>query len=299
MDYYLEIKNELIENEITKRAKDYSKNKSDLMHYYNVGKLLVEAQGGESRAKYGDGLIKEYSIKLTIDLGKGYSTRTLKRMRKFYLYIQKGTTLSTLLNWYHYVELLELINIDEINYYINEIENKNYSIRELKSRIKLKEYERLDNKVKNELISNQEPSIIDLVKNPIMIRNSLNINEITEKILKKFILEDLDNFLKELGSGFLYVGNEYKIKIGDSYNYIDLLLFNYKYNCFVVIELKITELKKEHIGQIEVYMNYIDKHVKEINHDKTIGIIICKHDNKLIMEYCSDKRIISREFKLV
>ena len=182
MDYYLEIKNELVENEITKRAKDYSKNKSDLIHYYNVGKLLVEAQGGESRAKYGDGLIKEYSIKLTIDLGKGYSTRTLKRMRKFYLYIQKGTTLSTLLNWYHYVELLELINIDEINYYINEIENKNYSIRELKSRIKLKEYERLDNKVKNELISNQEPSIIDLVKNPIMIRNSLNINEITEKI---------------------------------------------------------------------------------------------------------------------
>ena len=125
------------------------------------------------------------------------------------------------------------------------------------------------------------------------------MTEISEKFLKKLILEDLDNFLKELGTGFLYVGNEYKIKMGNTFNYIDLLLFNIKFNCYVVVELKITELKKEHIGQIEVYMNYIDKHVKEIHHDKTIGIIICKKDNKLIMEYSSDKRIISREFILV
>ena len=121
MNYYNEIKNELIENELTKKAKDYSKNKSDLMHYYNVGKLLIEAQGGEERAKYGDGLIKEYAEKLTTDLGVGYSTRTLKRMRRFYLYIKKGTTLSTLLNWYHYVEILTLDDINEINYFINPI----------------------------------------------------------------------------------------------------------------------------------------------------------------------------------
>ena len=117
--------------------------------------------------------------------------------------------------------------------------------------------------------------------------------------MKQLILEDLDNFLKELGDGFSYIGSEYKIKIGDRYNYIDLLLFNIKYNCYVVVELKIIELKKEHIGQIEVYMIYIDKNIKTINQDKTIGIIICKKDNHFVMEYCSDDRILAREYNLV
>jgi len=106
-------------------------------------------------------------------------------------------------------------------------------------------------------------------------------------------------FLKELGNGFCFIGSEYKIKIGDRYNYIDLLLFNYEFNCFVVVELKVTELKKEHIGQIEFYMNYIDKNLKNINQNKTIGIIICKKENKYVIEYCSDDRIISREYELV
>ena len=105
--------------------------------------------------------------------------------------------------------------------------------------------------------------------------------------------------MKELGNGFCYIGNEYKIKIGDRYNYIDLLLFNYEYNCYVVVELKVTELKKEHIGQIEIYMNYIDNNLRKINQEKTIGIIICKKDNKYVIEYYSDSRIISREYELV
>ena len=105
--------------------------------------------------------------------------------------------------------------------------------------------------------------------------------------------------MQELGTGFCFISNEYPIKIGNNYNYIDLLLFNYEYNCFIVVELKTTKLKKEHIGQIEVYMNYIDKNLKKSNQDKTIGIIICKKDNEYIIEYCSDKRIISREFELV
>ncbi len=115
MNYYNEIKNELINNEITKRVKDYSKNKSDLNTYYNVGKLLVEAQGGEKRAKYGDGLIKEYSKKLTLELGKGYSAMNLKNMRKFYIKIKKGQTLSVQLSWSHYVELLPFDDINKIN----------------------------------------------------------------------------------------------------------------------------------------------------------------------------------------
>ena len=193
MDYYLEIKNELVENEITKRVKDYSKNKSDLMHYYNVGKLLVEAQGGEQNTTYGNSLIKEYSKRLTIELGKGYSWRNLYNMRTYYLLLSRNTKLQALpaiLSWSHIVELLPIHDVNEITYYI--------------------------------------------------------------------------------GEGFSFIKDEYEIKIGDKFNYIDILLFNVEFNCYVVIELKITELKKENIGQIEVYMNYIDKHIKKIYHDKTI-----------------------------
>ena len=112
-------------------------------------------------------------------------------------------------------------------------------------------------------------------------------------------MEDLDSFLKELGNSFSYIASEYKIKIGTSYNYIDLLLYNIEFNCYVVVELKVTELKKEHIGQIEVYMNYIDKNLRKVTQDKMIGIVICKKGNKFIMEYCSDKRILAKEYKLV
>ena len=299
MDYYEEIKNELIENEVYKKAKDYSKNKSDLMHYYNVGKLLIDAQGGEARARYGDGLIKEYANRLTKDLGYGYSTRSLKRMRKLYIYIEKGTTLSTLLSWYHYVELLVLDDTNEINYYISIVINSNLSVRQLRQRIKNKEYQRLDESTKNKLIKKEETIVSDFIKNPVVINNSLNIEIISEKYLKKLILEDIEGFMNELGSGFCFIGSEYKIKIGEVYNYIDLLLFNIEYNCYVVVELKVSELKKEHIGQIQVYMNYIDKNIKNINHDKTIGIIICKRDNKLVLEYSSDQRIFSSEFMLI
>ena len=136
----------------------------------------------------------------------------------------------------------------------------------------------------------------DFVKNPIIIRNSYNYTEISEKVLQKLILEDIEYFMHELGNSFCFIGSEYRIKIGDSYNYIDLLLYNIKFKCYVVVELKVTELKKEHIGQITTYMNYIDKNLKTIEEDKTIGIIIVKKDNHFIMEYCSDDRLISREY---
>ena len=289
INYYGEIKQELINNEITKRVKDYSKNRSDLKTYYNVGKLLSEAG-----KHYGEGIIKEYSKKLTSELGKGYNSASLKRMRQFYLIIEKGATVSHLLTWSHYTELLPVNDINKINYYIKIIEQQNLSVRELRERIKNQEYERLDDKTKEKLINNEEPKIIDLIKNPILIKNKYKNKEISEKMLQEIILEQLSSFMKELGKGFSFIENEYKIKIGDRYNYIDMLLFNYIYNCFIVIEIKITELKKEHIGQIETYMNYIDKNIKEIDQDKTIGIIVCKKGNRYIMEYVSDSRIYQR-----
>lgn len=180
---------------------------------------------------------------------------------------------------------------DKMYYYANLSIKENLSKRQLQLKIKNKEYERLDNKTKEKLITKEETKVTDFIKNPTIIKNSNNYEEISEKVLKRLILEDMKNFLKELGKGFTYISDEYKIKIGDTYNYIDLLLYNIKYRCYVIIELKVTDLKKEHIGQIQIYMNYVNKNIKSIYEDKTIGIIIVKKDNKFVMEYCSDERI--------
>ena len=297
MKYYNEIKNKLIDNEVYKKVKDYSKNRNDLSTYYEVGKLLYEAGN-----KYGEGIIKKYSERLVIEVGKKYNKRTLFRMRQFYnmIEIQKVSPVATQLTWSHYCELLPLKDINEINYYVKITIEQCLSKRQLRERIRNKEYQRLDDNTKLKLINKEETKINDFVKNPIVIHNKYNLDKerISEKVLQNLILEDIPSFLEELGTGYSFIKNEYKIKIGNNYNYIDLLLFNIKYNCYVVIELKVTELKKKHIGQIEVYMNYIDKHIKTINQDKTIGIIITKRDNHYYIEYSSDKRILTREYIL-
>jgi len=293
MNYYDEIKKELISNETNKKVKDYSKNQYELRRYYNVGKLLLEAGNN-----YGEGIIKEYSIKLKKELGKKYSVRYLFDIRRLYLF-SKVHPLDAQLTMSHYRLLFPINDDSEINYYINQVIGRNLSKRQLESMIKSNEYQRLPEDTKNKLISKKVPNVVDFVKNPIIIKNNHNYETITEKILQNLILEDIPSFLKELGNGFTFIENEYKIKIGNTYNYIDLLLFNIEHNCYVVIELKVTELKKEHIGQIEIYMNYIDNHLRKINHNKTKGIIISKQDNKYIIKYCSDNRIIARKYELV
>ena len=295
INYYEKIKQELLNNEISKLAKRNSINNSDLTTYYNVGKMLSEA--GKS---YGENIIGKYSVKLTQELGKKYNTTTLKRMRQFYLLIEKGARFGHQLSWSHYVELIPIKNINEVNYYINICEKELLTRDELRNRIKSKEYERLSEETKNKLITNEELKLTDLVPNPIMIPSCdyIDINSISEKYLQETIMLNISSFLRKLGNGFSFIDNEYKIKIGNNYNYIDLLLYNVKFKCYVVVELKVTVLKKEHIGQIEVYMNYIDKNVKELTDNKTIGIIICSKNNQFIIEYCSDERIFAREFKI-
>ena len=294
MNYYNEIKEQIINNEITKRVKDYSKNRSDLQTYYNVGKLLSEAG-----KHYGEGIIKEYSKKLTLEFGKGYSPTRLKYIRRFYEVSIKCPSVTDVLTYTHYCELIWFNDYNKINYYIKICVEQNLSVRQLRERIKNNEYERLDENTKLKLITKAESKVEDLIKNPIIIKNNTNYEHISEKALQKMILEDIPSFLDELGTGFTFIRNEYKIKIGSTYNYIDLLLYNIEFNCYVVVELKITELKKEHIGQIEIYMNYIDNNLRKINQNKTIGIIICRKNNKYIIEYCSDKRIIAKEYELV
>ena len=291
MNYYNEIKNEIIDIETYKKIKDYSKNKRELEGYYKIGELLIEAQGGEERAKYGDGLIKDYSKKLTQELGKNYSERNLRNMRKFYSLFKDEiwNAVRSNLSWTHYRELLLLNDKNEIRYYIKIVNEQNIGYRQLHEKIKNKEYERLDDKTKEKLIKNEETKIGDYIKKPILIKTNEEI--ITEKALKNTIIENIEEFMKELGEGYSFIKSEYKISDYGTNNYIDILLFNYIYNCFVVVELKVTELKKEHIGQIQTYMNYIDNNLKQITQNKTIGIIITKKDNEFVMNYCNNEYI--------
>ena len=295
MDYYEEIKNKIIDNETYERVKDYSKERHRVITYYEIGKLLNEAGG-----KYGDNVINEYSKKLVVEVGKKYNRRTLFRMRQFYRTFsnEKVSPLVTQLTWTHYLVLLSVKDSNAVNYYIDQIFKRNLSKRQLEEVIKSKEYERLPDETKNKIIKEEKLEVKDLVPNPILIKNKNNIEIVTEKVLHNLILEDIPSFMKELGNGYSFIDDEYKIKIGDTYHKIDLLLFNIKYNAYVVVELKVSEFKVEYISQVQKYMNYIDKNVKEITNNNTIGILICKRENKYVIEYCSDERIVVRKYVL-
>ena len=219
-------------------------------------------------------------------------------MRQFYLF-KKGQPVVDQLSWSHYTILLSIKDESKRNYYIDKCSKYNISKRKLSELIKSKEYERLSDETKNKLINKEKINIKDNILNPIVINTfNKNIDIFNEKVLKELILNDISNFMKQLGNGYSFIDSEYPILIGDRYYYIDLLLFNITFNCFIVIELKITELKKEHIGQIKTYMNFIDSNLKSIYQDNTIGIIICKKDNKYIIEYCSDDRVFRTTYQL-
>lgn len=295
MNYYNEIKNKIIDNEIYEKVKDYSKERHKVMTYFEIGKLLTEAGG-----KYGDNIIKEYSNKLVIEFGKKYNERTLRRIRQYYRVFSgdKWSPLATKLSWSHYSELLSVKDDEELSYYINIYLENNLSKRELREKIRNNEYGRLSDETKTKLLTKENIKVQDLVPNPILIRNKNNIEIINEKALHQLILEDIENFMKELGTGYSFIGSEYKIKIGDNYHKIDLLLFNIKYNAYVVVELKVTAFKVEYTSQVQKYMNYIDKNIKEIFNNNTIGILICKKEKKFVIEYCSDERIVVRKYQI-
>lgn len=295
--YYKEIKEKLIDDEIYAIAKDYSKERHRVITYYEIWNLLNDAGN-----TYGASIIKKYSKKLINELGRKYCERTLRSMRQLYNEF-KGEIWKPVvskLNWTQLLILLSIKDRDKMNYYINVCIKNRLSKRQLQEKIKNNEYERLDDKTKTKLIKNEKINLIDTIKNPILINNpnNIDINDISEKMLQKLILNDISNFLNELGDGFCFIKEEYPIKIGEVYNYLDMLLFNVKYNCYVVLEFKVSELKKEHIGQIQIYKNYVDENVKSVNHNKTIGIIITKENNKFIMHYCGNDRIIAREYEL-
>jgi len=295
MNYLGNIK-ELIEKDIVLKKKHrLIESNSILNTYFEIGRLIVEAQGGKARAKYGNGLIKEWSKVLTNLYGKGYDYTNLSRMRQLYLVFEKVGAVSQELSWTHYRYILSLKSKLEMNYYINISIKQNLSSRQLVEKIKNKEYERLEYKDNIEIINdNKDVTIKDMIKNPILIPVDKTIDKLSEKALKQFILHKLEEFLLELGYGFNYTGSEYKL----GNHKCDLLFFNTELNAYVVIELKIRKLKPIDIGQINFYMNYIDDNLKKDYMNKTIGIILCKENNEIVVKYVTDERILFSTYKL-
>ena len=301
MNYYDEIKNILVDNAIGRKVREYKSNQKDLESYYTVGKLLVEAQGGEERAKYGDGLIKEYSKRLTSELGKGYTLTRLKYMRTFFEVVKKSPPLADQckninITWSNICEILYLKNIEEIKYYLDLSNKLCLTKRELRLRIKSDEYNRLPVEVKEKLKSNEAVSTSEKVPSPVVLHDLRVDGKLTEKLVQALIDENPINFCNALGEGYTYCGSQYKIKIGANYNYIDVLLFNVMDMNYVVVEIKVTELKKEYVGQIQTYMNYVDVNLKKEFHNKTTGILLVRQNNKWLIKYINNDGITIRSF---
>ena len=304
-DYFNEIKNIIENSEVNKKVREYKNNYDDLMAKWNIGKLLVEAQGGEKRAKYGDGLIKKWSEIFSKEYGKQYSRSNMFYMRQFFMNFPIVQPLVGQLTWSHIIKLLPIKNENERNYYINQVILNNLSKRELINEIKSKAFDRLSyaDKENIKLITNEEKNysltLSDMIKDPIIIKTDKDINNLNEKAIHKLLIEMIEDGFLELGNGFALIGHEYPLKINNKTYHTDLLFFNLEINAYVVVEVKNEEFKPSQIGQVRFYMDYIDKNIKKEHHSKTEGILIVKEKDKYVMKYINDKGIYITSFKLL
>ena len=298
-DYKKELIKLVEKAEVNKGYHDYFKNKDLVNNYFEIGKLLIEAQGGEEHDTYGNKLIKTWSVELTEKFGKGYDASNLRRFRQFYSEFKMCGPLGHILTWTNIRLLLPIKNENKRNYYINMCIKKNLSKRELQKEIKNNAFERLSlaDKENIKLISdkNELLTIKDTLKDPVLITINEDLDNVSEEKLAKIIRKELEIFLLELGCGYTYAGKE--VRMGESY--CDLLFFNYEFNCFVVIELKTRKIKKEDIGQLEYYINYVDENMKKESFNPTIGVLVAKEGNYLVMKYCTNKNIYKTTYKII
>ena len=298
-DYKKELIKLVEKAEVNKGYHDYFKNKDLVNNYFEIGKLLIEAQGGEEHDTYGNKLIKTWSVELTEKFGKGYDASNLRRFRQFYSEFKMCGTVCHTLTWSNIRILLPIKNENKRNYYINMCIKKNLSARELKKEVKNNAFERLSlaDKENIKLISdkNELLTIKDTLKDPVLIPINEDLDNVSEEKLAKIIRKELEIFLLELGCGYTYAGKE--VRMGESY--CDLLFFNYEFNCFVVIELKTRKIKKEDIGQLEYYINYVDENMKKESFNPTIGVLVAKEGNYLVMKYCTNKNIYKTTYKII
>ena len=303
MNYFKNIEELIVENEANKKANALRDNSSTLFTYWTIGKLIVEAQGGEKRARYGDNLISEWGKKLSEKYGKGYDKSNLNRMRALYTSFPIVGTLSQQLSWSHYYSILPIKNENERNYYINLVILNNLSVRELRREIKNKSFDRLSyaDKEHIEIISdtsNTSLSIKDMIKDPIILKADKNMDKIDEQAIHKYIIFLLEDKFLELGTGFALIGHEYKLHIDNKTYKIDLLFFNVKLNAYVVVEVKTRKIKHTDIGQLNFYVKFVEDNIKDINHNKTIGLLIVKENDKYVIKYTTSNDILVTTYAL-
>ena len=298
-DYKKELIKLVEKAEVNKGYHDYFKNKDLVNNYFEIGKLLIEAQGGEEHDTYGNKLIKTWSVELTEKFGKGYDASNLRRFRQFYSEFKMCGPLGHILTWTNIRLLLPIKNVNKRNYYINMCIKRNLSKRALEKEIKNNAFERLSlaDKENIKLISdkNEVLTIKDTLKDPVLITINENLDNVSEEKLAKIIRKELEIFLLELGCGYTYAGKE--VRMGESY--CDLLFFNTEFLCYVVIELKTRKIKKEDIGQLEYYINYVDENMKKESFNPTIGVLVAKEGNYLVMKYCTNKNIYKTTYKII
>ena len=263
--------------------------------YFLIGKRIVEEeQNGEKRAEYGEELVKNLSLRLTKEFGKGFSKRNLWQMKQFYLAYSKVQTVSAQfkLSWSHYLILMRMENLDERNFYEIEAIENNWSLRELRRQIDSALYERLvlsrdKEKVKSLALKGQIiEKTEDIIKDPYILE-FLGLDErsnYSENELETAIINNLEKFIMELGKGFLFQGRQVRFTFDEEHYFVDLVFYNRLLKCFVLIDLKIGKLKHQDLGQMQMYVNYYDRYVKLDDENKTIGIIICRDKNDTLVK---------------
>lgn len=301
MDSHLKNIIQLIDNNIVyERKANILRERNRLQTYFNIGKEITFAVGKKSA--YGKKLVREYSVVLTKEYGKGYDFTNLNRMRQLFLTFEKVGTVCQQLSWSHYRYILPIKESGKRNYYINLVIKNTLSVRELREAIKNKSYERLtkEDKDKIEIINNESNlSIVDMIKDPIIVNcTNKKVDKYSESALRDILLEDIEKTLLELGIGFSYVGKERRIKVGDSYRFIDLVFFNIELNCYVLFELKINKIDIRDIGQIEFYINYYDDEIKKDYHNKTIGVVIASKNDKEVTKHIKNNNVLVTSYKI-
>ena len=280
-----------------------------VLAYWQIGKMIVEKQRGNTRADYGDGLLKELSIKLTKDFGRGFTERNLRVMRQFYIVFPKWHSVCAELSWSHFRLLVRVDDENARNFYVKEAVNNNWSVRQLEREINTFSYQRylashgnhdvVEDTAKRELPS--EPK--DIIKDPYIL-DFLGMkpdSSFYEKDLESALITHLNEFLLELGNGFAFVARQKRFDMDGRNFYVDLVLYNYKLKCFVLIDLKRGDLTHQDIGQMQMYVNYYTRELMEPGDNPPIGIILSADKSDTLVRYTlplDNKQIYASKYML-
>lgn len=288
-------------------------NQTMVLTYFEIGRMLVEEeQNGKDRAEYGKKLLRDLSKVLTNEFGRGFSVTNIQQMRSFYLSYQKQQTVSAefKLSWSHYLKLMRIDDVKERKFYEIESLKNNWSVRELQRQFDSALYTRLAlSRDKEKVKELSEKGLViekpkDAIKDPYILEfiGLPERSEYSESDLEQELIDKLEHFLLELGNGFAFVARQKRISFDDKHFRIDLVFYNRILKCFVLVDLKIGEIKHQDLGQMQMYVNYYDREVRLKDENKTIGIVLCKDKSESVVEYTlpeSNEQIFTSKYQTI